>query len=147
VSRDKDLLDLRSDPDFCMQFPNLTVVDPVEFLRVNREYQATPDQIAAWLRMFYNYAAASRIDVTLTGEGTFQATLVNADGTVEKTIDGSFKRSGGRLMLAPLEQPDLSLEQWKVYDEILRDFTDKLRTHLTQAGNSPSAQRTEVYNR
>ena len=33
VSRDNDLLDLMSDPDFCERFPNLKVIDPVAFLQ------------------------------------------------------------------------------------------------------------------
>ncbi len=33
VSRDKDLLDLRNDPDFRNRFPGLTVLDPVAFLQ------------------------------------------------------------------------------------------------------------------
>jgi putative PIN family toxin of toxin-antitoxin system len=32
VSRDKDLLDLMNDSAFCKQYPNLTVLDPVQFL-------------------------------------------------------------------------------------------------------------------
>jgi putative PIN family toxin of toxin-antitoxin system len=34
VSRDKDLLDLMNDPDFRSRFPHLTILDPVEFLRI-----------------------------------------------------------------------------------------------------------------
>jgi putative PIN family toxin of toxin-antitoxin system len=33
VSRDNDLLDLMNNPDFRRQFPNLTILDPVAFLR------------------------------------------------------------------------------------------------------------------
>lgn len=33
VSRDKDVLDLLSDPDFRSQFPTLTILDPVAFLQ------------------------------------------------------------------------------------------------------------------
>lgn len=36
VSRDRDLLDLRSDSAFSSQFPNLKIVTPVEFLKIVR---------------------------------------------------------------------------------------------------------------
>jgi putative PIN family toxin of toxin-antitoxin system len=32
VSRDKDLLDLMNDPTFRQRYPNLTILDPVQFL-------------------------------------------------------------------------------------------------------------------
>lgn len=32
VTRDKDLLDLGNDPDFHLRFPDLEIIDPVEFL-------------------------------------------------------------------------------------------------------------------
>jgi len=127
VSRDNDLLDLMYDANFCIQFPKLTILDPVAFLRTYREYQAIPNEIAGYLRLFYNLPVDCRIDITLTGEGMFQAMLVNAEGSIAKAVDGSFKKSGDRFILAPLEQPELNLEQLKVYDAILRDFTDKLR--------------------
>jgi putative PIN family toxin of toxin-antitoxin system len=146
VSRDKDLLDLMSNQQFRTRFPELTILDPVAFLQISRENQVTLDAISSWLRMIYNLEEGSRIDVTVISEGKFQAVLVNADDSVDKTIEGSFKRSGGRFMLAPLEQPDLSLEQLKVYDAIIRDFTDKLRVgeendlsriQLVQEGDYP----------
>lgn len=36
VTRDKDLLDLRADEEFMRRFPGITVVDPVDFLKVAR---------------------------------------------------------------------------------------------------------------
>lgn len=36
VSRDRDLLDLRSDSAFSSQFPNLKIVNPIEFLKIVR---------------------------------------------------------------------------------------------------------------
>lgn len=36
VSRDKDLLDLMKDSEFCSRFPDLQIVDPVDFLRAFR---------------------------------------------------------------------------------------------------------------
>jgi putative PIN family toxin of toxin-antitoxin system len=47
VSRDKDLLDLRSDADFRSRFPHLTILDPVEFVRLmspSAEPEATPQE-------------------------------------------------------------------------------------------------------
>jgi putative PIN family toxin of toxin-antitoxin system len=41
VSRDKDLLSLMSDEDFRNRFPRLTIVDPVEFLRIIRTTNGT----------------------------------------------------------------------------------------------------------
>lgn len=44
VSRDKDLLSLMSDLDFRRRFPQLTVVDPVEFLRIMRTTDDTLEE-------------------------------------------------------------------------------------------------------
>lgn len=41
VSRDRDLLDLQADPSFLSRFPDLRIVDPVEFLVKVRQSQPT----------------------------------------------------------------------------------------------------------
>ena len=38
ISRDKDLLDLMSDPDFRRRFPQLTILDPPAFLRARSSF-------------------------------------------------------------------------------------------------------------
>jgi predicted nucleic acid-binding protein len=47
VSRDHDLLDLMNDADFRTRFPNLTILDPVAFLRALRRPQEPPASDAA----------------------------------------------------------------------------------------------------
>lgn len=45
VSRDKDLLDLMTDPSFRQRFPTLTILDPVVFLHeIARTYSHNPDE-------------------------------------------------------------------------------------------------------
>lgn len=81
------------------------------------------DGIAAMVRMAYQIPEDSRIDVELKENGSFRATEVRSDLSIGKRAVGYLRRAGGIVFS---EEPDLTFEQAKVFEDVMQGFAEKL---------------------
>lgn len=89
------------------------------------------ETIVSRLNAVWHFEVGSRVDFEQTGEFTFRATEVRPDLTVGRRIVGYLSDLGGPVSV---QEPDLSIEQAKVYESVLRGVSGRI--HEGEASNA-----------
>jgi hypothetical protein len=85
------------------------------------------------LNAVWHFDSESRVDLEWTGEHTFRATEIRPDLSIGKRVVGYLSRSGG---IISSQEPELSFEQAKVFQAVLRGFSERLLAGKTSGSSA-----------